>query len=98
MTILYNERLFALALCDYHYKDYLDTMADWTGEARYKGQLLTGDTTTAKRLHPARGRMPRPGADLSTIRSWARAKGYQVSHKGKVPNNVQAAYLMEVGR
>lgn len=32
------------------------------------------------------------GADAKTVKEWARANGYEVSDRGRVPNDVRAAF------
>lgn len=60
-----------------------DSLATWVGSAR----RIAGRST--------RGRRPKaPGAstDTTAIREWARANGYTVNERGRVPAEVKAAY------
>jgi len=34
----------------------------------------------------------KPRGELDSIRSWARANGYEVGDRGRIPNSVQEAY------
>ena len=47
----------------------------------------------ADRVTPAqRSRSAAPKQDLKAVREWASANGYEVSSRGRVPNEVQQAY------
>jgi hypothetical protein len=62
-----------------------DDLAVWIGHAeRTGGRRSTGRSASAK----GSGRK----ADLGSVREWARANGYQVSDRGRISAEVQAAY------
>lgn len=61
-----------------------ETLAPWVGHARRAG----GRKATARR-----GRGTRSGSgDAAKIREWARANGYTVSDRGRIPAEVTEAY------
>ena len=62
----------------------LDAMAPWVGHARRVG----GRTRAGGR----RGSARTSGGKNSEIREWARANGYSVSDRGRIPAEVKAAY------
>lgn len=40
----------------------------------------------------ARAMRTQVGADAKTVKEWARASGYEVNDRGRVPNDVRAAF------
>ena len=75
---------YEIDLSDKNAKKMRDALASWTGHARRSGG--------------ARGRRRSSGAtaqkrtDLGSVREWARANGYQVSDRGRISAEIQAAY------
>ncbi len=61
-----------------------DALAPYLAEARKVGARAAG------RKRPARS--SRGETDAGVIREWARANGYQVSDRGRVPSTITAAY------
>ena len=61
-----------------------EAFASWVGHARRVG----GRTRTARR--PGSGRAS--SGDSSAIREWARANGFTVNERGRIPAEVKAAY------
>jgi len=61
-------------------------LADWTSHARKTG----GPRGSARRRSSGGGSAKR--TDLSAVREWARANGHQVSDRGRISAEVQAAY------
>jgi hypothetical protein len=59
-----------------------EAVGRWVGPAR----RITGRAT--------RGRGPRrnTGGEIAKIRAWAKANGYQVSDRGRIPADVRQAY------
>lgn len=58
-----------------------DALAGYVGAGRrVGGRRNTGGSTRSK------------GGDLSKVREWARANGYQVSDRGRISQEVQDAY------
>ena len=61
-----------------------DDLSVWVGHAeRTGGRRSTGRAT-------AKGSAPK--ADLGAVRAWAREHGHQVSDRGRISADVQAAY------
>lgn len=58
-----------------------DSLAKYVGAAR---------RTPARGRRGSRGRSS--GANASEVRDWARANGYQVSERGRVPADIKTAY------
>lgn len=61
-----------------------EAMAPWVGGARRVG----GRTRTVTRRGAARS----SGGKNTEIREWARASGYSVSDRGRIPAEVKAAF------
>lgn len=59
------------------------SLEEWVGHARRKG----GRKITGRRGGSATGRR-----DLNAIREWGRQNGFQVSDRGRVSGELQAAY------
>jgi hypothetical protein len=60
-------------------------VAPYLGAARRVGR------TSANGRKPA-ARASRPAADLSEVRAWARDSGFQVSDRGRVSEEIKAAF------
>ena len=61
-----------------------DDLAVWIGHAERTG----GRRATARSASKGSGRK----TDLSAVRAWARQNGHQVSERGRISSEVQAAY------
>lgn len=61
-----------------------DALASWTGHARRSGG------GRGRRRSSAGGGAKR--TDLAAVREWARANGYQISDRGRISSEIQAAY------
>jgi hypothetical protein len=62
-----------------------DDLASWVGHARRSGGRKSagagrGSSSSAKRT------------DLAAVRAWARENGYEVSDRGRISADIQAAY------
>ena len=62
-----------------------DAFAPWTGHGRRVG----GRTRTTRR---AAGSGRAAGGDSAAVREWARANGFTVNERGRIPAEVKAAY------
>jgi len=63
-----------------------EAFARWIGHAR----KTSGRRTAARRATASSGSSG--GGDTGPIREWARANGYQVSDRGRVPAAIREAY------
>jgi hypothetical protein len=77
---------YEIDLSDKHAKKLRDEFATWTGHARRSG--TGGRAASRRRSASASG----PKRDLGAVREWARANGHQVSDRGRISAEVQAAY------
>ena len=71
---------YEIDLSDKHAQKLRDEFAAWTGHARRSG---TGARSASRRRSAASG---------AAVREWARANGHQVSDRGRISAEVQAAY------
>jgi hypothetical protein len=62
-----------------------DDLAKWTGHAR-----RSGGSRGARRRSAAA--TPAKRNDLAAVREWARANGHQVSDRGRISGEIQAAF------
>ncbi len=76
---------YEIDLSDANAKALRDDFAKWTGHARRAGS--TGGRRT-RRTGAAASRR----TDLGAVREWARANGHQVSDRGRISAEIQAAY------
>jgi hypothetical protein len=79
---------YEIDLSDKHAKKLRDEFATWTGHARRSG---TGGARSASRRRSASAGGAKR-TDLGAVREWARANGHQVSDRGRISAEVQAAY------
>ena len=63
-----------------------DELAPWVGHARRSGGRKTSGSGRAS-SSPAAKR-----TDLAAVRDWARKNGYEVSDRGRISAEIQAAY------
>ncbi len=80
----YDGRDYEIDLNEEHAAELDEFLAPYLEHAR-----RVGDGGRASR----RRRLPgQPREDTQAIRRWAREQGYQVSNRGRIPNDVVAAY------
>ncbi len=73
-----------------HYDQLVDALAPFTEVARQVKHGRGNRKASAKPASATRGKTSRE--QLNAIRSWARAAGYQVSDRGRIPGNVHQAF------
>jgi hypothetical protein len=75
---------YEIDLSDKNARKLRDDLATWTGHARRAG--------SAKAAGSRRRAASPKRADLGAVREWARANGHNVSDRGRISADVQAAY------
>ncbi len=75
---------YEIDLSAQHAEQLRTDLAGWIGHARRAGG--------ARRSPAARPRGGPRRKDLTEVRKWARAKGYEVSDRGRISAEVQEAY------
>ena len=69
---------------------FRDELAGWVGHARRVGGR--GRSGGGGRRSSGGGGGSRGSGDSAAVREWARANGYTVSERGRIPAEVKAAY------
>lgn len=77
---------YEIDLSEKNAKALRDDVAKWTGHARRAGS--SGGRRAGRRSGGGAGRR----TDLASVREWARANGHQVSDRGRISADIQAAY------
>jgi hypothetical protein len=77
---------YEIDLSEKNAKALRDDLAKWTGHARRAGS--SGGRRAGRRSSAGAGRR----TDLASVREWARANGHEVSDRGRISADVQAAY------
>lgn len=95
MTFAVNGTSYAFELCQRHLEEFNAAFAGYVAAARREDDARSsrrgaGSSATGLRAARSAGR-----EDLSAIRSWARANGYQVSDRGRIPAEVRQAWETE---
>jgi hypothetical protein len=92
---------YKVELCARHMAQFVGGMQQWIDMARLEpilvtkaGRGKTHSTNGAAAVRKANGRAPaRRGAEqVAAIRTWARAHGYTVAEKGRIPAEIEDAY------
>jgi hypothetical protein len=65
-----------------------DSLAHWIGHARRTSGRTVAPRPTARRASAAQA----DGPAASELREWARANGFQVSERGRISEQVRAAF------
>jgi Lsr2 len=87
VTFSYDGISYAFELCEDHLEEFNNTMQSYIGSARRAdGPGRRGRLASAPRA--ARSTKE----DLAPVREWARANGYRVSDRGRIPGEVREAY------
>jgi hypothetical protein len=91
-------REYQIELCFDHRKQFTVDMQAWVDRAR-PAELAVGrsakrGTAASTRSRELGGRKParRDHEQLEGIRQWARAHGYEVSSKGRIPTEIEEEY------
>ncbi|MGP8060058.1 MAG: histone-like nucleoid-structuring protein Lsr2 [Acidimicrobiales bacterium] len=94
-----KRREYKIELCNMHLKEFVTDIEPWLSCARPEdkpGRQRRGSPTTARPTGMSaktnHGPARRDPEQLAGIRAWARANGYQVSDKGRIPAEVEEAY------
>lgn len=87
----YDGYSYAFELCEQHLEEFNEVMQQYVASARLadgpRRRRRTATTAPAAGPRPRRG-----GGDTPAIRDWARANGYTVSERGRIPLNIRSAY------
>jgi len=95
-TFSFQGRDFEIDLCE---KDQRGLDRSLNGLTIYVDAGRRGDRAEGRgrRSRPAAGRGRSSAVDLSKVRQWARANGYQVSDRGRIAGALMEAYTAAHG-
>ncbi len=85
----YGGQTYEFELCKAHLDEFQETMQRYAASAR---------PASGRRGAGGRARTPRAprsvatAAELVALRDWARANGYEVNERGRIPAHVRQAY------
>ena len=87
VTFSYDGGTYAFEACQAHLDEFNETMQHFVAHARREGSAPRGGGRTNSAGGHRAGR-----ASLGDIREWARANGYKVSNRGRIPEEVRQAF------
>jgi len=87
VTFSFDGNSYAFELCEAHLEEFNNTMQGYIAGARRADGGRRARVASAPR---AAGRSSKE--DLAPVREWARANGYRVSDRGRIPGEVRDAY------
>lgn len=76
---------YEIDLSEEHARELRDSFARWVGHAR----RVSGRASRGRRGGTA---ARTSSGESAAIREWARANGYEISDRGRIPANIRAAY------
>jgi hypothetical protein len=85
---------YEIEMCQQHLDEYHNWMQEYVAAARRVGGAsrgrprVTGTAAARPRRSPATGGKE----DLGVVREWARANGFAISARGRIPATVREAY------
>lgn len=82
-------------LCAEHLSEFRKMARPWVSGPSGRAPKSAGRSRA--KTPPTRARRRRGGDDLGAIRDWARANGYEVSDRGRLPSAVREAYAAAKG-
>ena len=94
VTFGYGGQAYEFELCKAHLEEFHEVMQRYAAAARTSG---------GRRPAGVRARAPRPPrgaaaiAELAALREWARANGYEVNERGRIPAHIRQAYEASQG-
>jgi hypothetical protein len=90
VTFGYDGVSYAFELCEAHLDEFANLMQGYISAAR----RADGPSRRARSVSAtsARSATTTPKEDLAAMREWARANGYKVSDRGRIPGEVRDAY------
>ncbi|MFC9231054.1 Lsr2 family protein [Streptomyces decoyicus] len=84
-TVLFalDGKSYEIDLNDTHAERIREALAPFVGSAR----KVSGGRATVRRMGSSK-----PNEDTAAVRAWAKANGYDVNDRGRVPANIREAY------
>jgi len=84
----YDGISYAFELCEDHLEEFHNTMQGYIAAARRADGASRRSRVAANPRSSGRSAKE----DLGAVREWARANGYRVSDRGRIPGEVREAY------
>jgi hypothetical protein len=88
VTFSYDGSSYAFELCEDHLEEFSNTMQGYIAAAR----RADGPGRRSRVAVAPRATSRSAKEDLAPVREWARANGYRVSDRGRIPGEVRDAY------
>jgi hypothetical protein len=88
VSFSYDGNSYAFELCEEHLQEFSSTMQGYIAAAR----RADGAGRRPRVSAGLRGAGRSSKEDLAPVREWARANGYRVSDRGRIPGEVRDAY------
>ena len=95
VSFTYGGKTYTLDLCRKHLDEVKGTLEGFAGAGHSSGRGGRGRRRAAPAGRAARAARPAAaprGESQAEIREWARAQGYAVGDRGRIPGEVRAAY------
>lgn len=80
---------YEIDLCAAHATEIREDLASYVGAARRAGRSAAAGRRSST---PRASRPSSSGKNVSEVREWARANGYEVSERGRIASTVLEAY------
>ena len=94
ISFTYNGKTYTLDLCQKHTEEVKNTLEAYAhaGHSAARGPRGRRRATAGGRARSTRPAAAARGESQAEIRQWARAQGYAVGDRGRIPGEVRAAY------
>ena len=86
---------FEIDLCAEHRGQFTNALAPFVSQARSARARSGGGSVSTSPARAKSGR--RDAAETEAIRAWAKANGFQISTRGRIPGHIEAAYNARSG-
>jgi hypothetical protein len=95
LSFTYAGKTYTLDLCKKHIEEVKGTLEGFANAGHSAGRGGRGrrrSATTGRSTRSSRPAAAPRGESQAEIREWARAQGYAVGDRGRIPGEVRAAY------
>src|SRR5215469_4161505 len=95
VSFTYGGKTYTLDLCKKHMDEVKGTLEGFANAGHSAGRGGRGrrrGTTTGRSARASRPASAPRGESQAEIREWARAQGYAVGDRGRIPGEVRSAY------
>ncbi|MGH9105988.1 MAG: histone-like nucleoid-structuring protein Lsr2 [Acidimicrobiales bacterium] len=95
VSFTYGGKTYTLDLCNQHLDEVKATLDGFASAGHSTGRATRGRRRNAPSGRASKGSRPPSaprGESQAEIREWARAQGYAVGDRGRIPGEVRSAY------